>query len=147
LAALSTVEAAVECYSCVTSTPSWAKAKCAGQKATGCLFCTKATFGNALVVRGCVKGAGKPETYTDNSKLCKKYEEYFKTSWATPAMKKQWAAKKKYFDASCTATKNKEPMKGYACKKKLCNAAPATNSTSYALFLGALTVFGLRSYF
>jgi len=146
LAALNSVDAAVECYTCITDNPSWASAKCAGKTTTGCVFCTKATFGNSLVVRGCAKQGFTEAAMTGQQTMCKQYEKYFGVNWVPQSMKDAWKAKHKYYEQSCTATKNKEPHKGYTCKKKLCNAASPSQTLSSALFLGAVAVFGLRSY-
>jgi len=145
LASLPTTNAAVECYNCVTFKTSWGEEKCLGQTKKNCVFCTKAIFGGSLIVRGCAI-AGTVSQYTDSQKMCKQYKTYFAGKMASAAMKTKWNQKSKNYDAACTKAGIKEPKKGYTCKKKLCNAAPKTQTLSSALFIGVLSFLGFKSF-
>lgn len=140
------VKASTSCYHCITTKP-WAKEKCLKTSIqTGCSFCTKASFGNSLFVRLCAK-SGSTNMYKDPNKMCKSYKDYFAGNKpSVNLLKKKWNANQRYYEQSCTATKNKEPKKGWTCTKKDCNAAPKPQSLSSSILLGVVAVFFAKSF-
>lgn len=146
LMTLPAADASTSCYHCVT-TKTWKKESCPKSSIqSGCSFCTKASFGNALFVRACVK-AGTTNMFTDPKKMCKSYKDFFLGSRPTAAMKKKWVENARYYGASCTALKNKEPFKGNTCTKKSCNAAPKPQSLASSLIIGLVGVYCAKSIF
>jgi len=135
-----------QCYQCITRHPSWEVESCANKPVTCALgaFCTKATFGGSLVIRGCAPG-GTDKEFVKDGKLCKKTKEYFTSNHVSSDLKTQFQNVLKVFQQSCPEGKleslkklgRKEPKKGFTCKKKLCNAGGRNDAAAVSVFAAA----------
>jgi len=130
-----------QCYQCITRHPSWAVESCKEAPVTCSLgaFCTKATFGGSLVIRGCAPG-GTEKEFPKDGKLCKKTKDFMTSNHVSASLKTQFQNVLKVFEQSCppgNALKNllkkKEPKKGFVCKKKLCNAGGRTDAAAVSV--------------
>jgi len=144
-----------QCYQCITRHPSWAVESCPNAPVTCALgaFCTKATFGGSLVIRGCAPG-GTEKEFPKDGKLCKKTREYFTSNHVSGDLKTQFQNVIKVFEQSCpeggklkNMLKKKEPKKGFTCKKKLCNAGGRNNAAAVSIFAAAAAaIFATKNW-
>jgi len=148
----------IQCYQCITRNPSWAVEKCKPEQVQSCAlgnYCTKASFGgNSLVIRGCAPG-GPEKEFPKDGKLCKKTDEFMKSTHVSDALKNEFNDVKilSVFYSSCPGQKgkgfdkllnkvkgvgHKQPRKGFTCKKKLCNAGGRIDATAVVVMAAAV---------